>query len=63
MISKFKTPKAIASKKKIDKALSALGKSIGMDTPFFAALTFDDKSGTYKVCPGCGGDSIIKDFI
>ena len=51
MISKFKTPKAIASKKKIDKALSALGKSIGMDTPFFASITFDNKSGTNKVCP------------
>jgi len=63
MISKFKTPKAIKSKKVIDKALAKLGKSLGLDKPFFAAVTFDDKSGTFKVCPCCGGDSIIKDFI
>ena len=63
MISKFKTPKAIKSKKVIDKALAKLGKSLGLDKPFFAAITFDDKSGTFKVCPCCGGDSIIKDFI
>ena len=63
MISKFKTPKAIKSKKVIDKALAKLGDSLGLDKPFFAAVTFDDKSGTFKVCPCCGGDSIIKDFI
>lgn len=63
MISKFKTPKAIKSKKVIDKALAKLGKSLGLDKPFFAAVTFDDKSGTFKVCPCCGGDSIIKDFV
>ena len=63
MISKFKTPKAIKSKKVIDKALAKLGKSLGLDKPFFAAVTFDDKSGSFKVCPCCGGDSIIKDFI
>ena len=63
MISKFKTPKAIKSKKVIDSALAKLGKSLGLDKPFFAAITFDDKSGTFKVCPCCGGDSIIKDFI
>jgi len=62
-MSKFKTKKAIASKKKIDKALAAFGKSNGLDKPFFAALTFDDKAGVYKICPCCGGDSIIKDFI
>ena len=63
MISKFKTKKAIKSKKVIDSALAKLGKSLGLDKPFFAAVTFDDKSGTFKVCPCCGGDSIIKDFI
>ena len=63
MSSKFKTPKAIASQKKIDKALAAFGKSIGLDKPFFAAQTFDDISGTWKICPCCGGDSIIKDYI
>ena len=63
MISKFKTPKAIKSKKVIDKALAKLGDSLGLGKPFFAAVTFDDKSGTFKVCPCCGGDSLIKDFI
>ena len=63
MISKFKTKKAIKSKKVIDSALAKLGDSLGLDKPFFAAVTFDDKSGTFKVCPCCGGDSIIKDFI
>ena len=63
MISKFKTPKAIKSKKVIDKALAKLGDSLGLGKPFFAAVTFDDKSGTFKICPCCGGDSIIKDFI
>lgn len=63
MISKFKTPKAIKSKKVIDSALAKLGDSLGLGKPFFAAVTFDDKSGTFKVCPCCGGDSIIKDFI
>ena len=63
MISKFKTKKAIKSKKVIDSALAKLGKSLGLDKPFFAAVTFDDKSGTFKVCPCCGGDSIIKDFV
>jgi len=63
MSSKFKTPKAIASQKKIDKALAAFGKSIGLDKPFFAAVTFDDKAGIFKICPCCGGDSIIKDFV
>ena len=63
MISKFKTPKAIKSKKVIDKALAKLGDSLGLGKPFFAAITFDDKSGTFKVCPCCGGQSILKGFI
>jgi hypothetical protein len=62
-MSKFKTKKAIASKKKIDKALAAFGKSIGLDKPFSAAVTFDDDAGIFKICPCCGGDSIIKDFV
>mgnify|MGYP006140956491 FL=1 len=61
-MKKWSTPKAIASKKKIEKALASFGKSIGLDKPFFAAQTFDDISGTWKICPCCGGDSIIKDF-
>jgi len=61
-MKKWSTPKAIASKKKIEKALATFGKSIGLDKPFFAAQTFDDISGTWKICPCCGGDSIIKDF-
>jgi hypothetical protein len=62
-MKKWNTVKAIASKKKIDKALKDFGKSIGLDKPFFAAQTFDDVSGTWKICPCCGGDSIIKDFV
>ena len=50
-MKKWKTPKAIASQKKIDKGLAAFGKSIGLDKPFFAAQTFDDTSGTWKICP------------
>jgi hypothetical protein len=61
-MKKWNTSKAIASKKKIDKALKAFGKDIGLDKPFFAAQTFDDVSGTWKICPCCGGDSIIKDW-
>ena len=61
-MKKWSTPKAISSKKKIEKALASFGKSIGLDKPFFAAQTFDDISGTWKICPCCGGDSIIKDF-
>ena len=63
IMKKWTTPKAIASKKKIKKALKAVGKFYGLDSDFFAAITFDDKSGTFKICPCCGGDSIIKDFV
>ena len=62
-MKKWKTPKAIASQKKIDKGLAAFGKSIGLDKPFFAAQTFDDKSGTFKICPCCGGDSLEADIL
>ena len=62
-MKKWSTPKAIKSQKVIDKALAKLGDSLGLGKPFFAAITFDDKSGTWKVCQCCGGDSIIKDFI
>ena len=62
-MKKWKTPKAIASSKKIDKGLAAFGKSIGLDKPFFAAKTFDDESGTWKVCPCCGGDSLEADIL
>ena len=43
-MSKFKTPKALKSKKVIDSALAKLGDSLGLGKPFFAAVTFDDKS-------------------
>ena len=59
-MKKWKTKKAIASQKKIDKALAAYGKAYTTSgKPFFAAQTFDDKTGTWKICPCCGGDSII----
>ena len=63
IMKKWTTKKAIKSQKVIDKALAKLGDSLGLGKPFFAAITFDDKTGTWKVCPCCGGDSLIKDFI
>ena len=62
-MKKWKTSKAIASQKKIDKILAAYGKAHLSDgKPFSAAQTFDDKSGTWKICPCCGGDSLLKGF-
>ena len=58
MIKKWTTKKAITSQKKIDKILAAYGKAYGSGKPFFAAQTFDDKTGTWKICDCCGGASI-----
>ena len=59
-MTKWKTKKAIASQKKIDKACAASGKAYTTSgKPFSVAQTFDDKTGTWKICPCCGGDSII----
>ena len=63
MISKFKTPKAIKSKQVIEKGLAELGESLGLGKPFFAAITFSEKEGIFKICPCCGGQSLIKEFI
>jgi|TARA_B100000035_G_scaffold307565_1_gene310998 hypothetical protein len=63
MISKFKTPKAIKSKQVIEKGLAKLGESLGLGKPFFAAITFSEKEGIFKICPCCGGQSLIKEFI
>jgi len=63
MISKFKTPKAIKSKQVIEKGLAKLGESLGLGRPFFAAITFSEKEGIFKICPCCGGQSLIKEFI
>jgi len=62
-MKKWKTKKAIKSKIALEKGLVAFGKSIGLDKPFFAAKTFDDTSGTWKVCPCCGGDSLEADIL
>ena len=62
-ISKFKTPKALKSKKSLKKGLKAYGKSLGLDSEFFVAFTFDDTTGTFKICPCCGGDSLEKDIL
>jgi len=62
-MKKWKTKKAIKSKIALEKGLVAFGKSIGLDKPFFAAKTFDDASGTWKVCPCCGGDSLEADIL
>ena len=63
MISKFKSPKAIKSKQVIEKGLAKLGESLGLGKPFFAAITFSEKEGVFKICPCCGGQSLIKEFI
>ena len=62
-MKKCSTPKAIKSRKVIDKALAKLGDSLGLGKPFFAAITFSDKDGKWHVCPCCGGDRLIADFI
>ena len=78
-MKKWKTKKAIASQKKIDKILAAYGKAhlsdgkpfsaaqtfddMGLGKPFFAAMTFDDSKGVWKICPCCGGTSVEKDII
>ena len=63
-MKKWSTPKAIASQKKIDKILTAYGKAHLSDgKPFSASQTFDDKTGTWKICPCCGGDSLQKDIL
>ena len=62
-MKKWKTAKAIASSKKIDKGLKAFGKSIGLDKPFFASFTFKDKEGVWGICPCCGGDSLEADIL
>jgi|TARA_B100000131_G_scaffold179904_1_gene173591 hypothetical protein len=58
----WSTPKAIKSKKMIDKGLKKLGKSLGLDKPFSAAITFDDTKGIWKICPCCGGDALLDGF-
>ena len=62
-MKKWKTAKAIASSKKIDKGLKAFGISIGLDKPFFASFTFKDKEGVWGICPCCGGDSLEADIL
>ena len=62
-MSKFTTPKALKSKDTLKKGLVAYGKKFGLDSEFFVAFTFDDKTGTYKICPCCGGDSLEKDIL
>ena len=62
-MKKWKTKKAIESKKFWDKGLELLGESMGLGKPFFAAITFDDKKGEWKICPCCGGTSVEKDII
>jgi hypothetical protein len=36
---------------------------MGLGKPFFAAMTFDDSKGEWKICPCCGGTSVEKDII
>lgn len=62
-ISKYKTPKALKSKKSLKKGLKAYGKSLGLDSEFFVSFTFDDTTGEFKICPCCGGDSLEKEIL
>ena len=62
-MKKWKTKKAIKSQKFWEKGLELLGESMGLGKPFFAAITFSEKEGVWKVCPCCGGQSILKGFI
>ena len=55
-MKQWSTPKAIKSKQVIEEGLAKLGE-------FFAAITFSEKEGVWKVCPCCGGQSILKGFI
>ncbi len=61
-MKKWSTPKAVKSRVLIEKRLAEIGKSLGHDEPFFAALTFSDKEGVWKVCPCCGGDALLDGF-
>ncbi len=62
-MKKWKTKKAIKSQKFWEKGLELLGESMGLGKPFFAAMTFDDSIGEWKICPCCGGKSVEKDIL
>ena len=62
-VSKYKTEKALKSKKSLKEGLKAYGKKLGLESEFFTAFTFSESEGVFKICPCCGGDSIIKDFV
>ena len=59
-MKKWSTKKAIESKKFLEKGLELLGESMGLGKPFFAAITFDESKGVWKICPCCGGSSVEK---
>ena len=62
-MKKWSTKKAVKSKKFLEKGLELLGESMGLGKPFFAAITFSDTEGVWKICPCCGGQSVEKDII
>jgi|TARA_R100001443_G_C3311045_1_gene167767 hypothetical protein len=62
MSSIYKTPKAIKSYKALKKGLKIYGESIGLESEFFAALTFSEEKGVYEYCECCGGESLAKDI-
>ena len=62
-MKKWSTPKAVKSKKFLEKGLELLGESMGLGKPFFAAFTFSEKEGVWKICPCCGGKSVEKDIL
>ena len=57
-MKKWSTKKAIKSKEFLEKGLELLGESMGLGKPFFAAITFDESKGVWKICPCCGGSSV-----
>jgi hypothetical protein len=62
-LKKTKSPKAIKSKKLLEKGLALFGESIGLGKPFFASFTFKEKEGVWGICPCCGGESLEKDIL
>ena len=62
-MKKWKTKKAIKSKQVIEKGLALLGEALELGRPFCAALTFVEEKGVFEICPCCGGQSLIKEFI
>ncbi len=62
-VSKYKTEKALKSKKSLKEGLKAYGKKLGLESEFFTAFTFSESEGVFKICPCCGGESLEKEIL